>query len=411
VKLHKLSDRQVRSAPVGRYSDGGGLYLNVRSKTARSWLFFYVSDNKRTELGLGPYPDIGLSKARELAAELRSARAEGIDPKQARDKKRERSATFAVCAEEMLSDLSPGWTDKYRDQYRRGLTVEAAALADMPVTAISTDDVLRVLEPLWTQQPDAARRLRPQIEKLLDWSKARGLRQGENPARWRGHLANLLPKQNQIKQHYAAMPYQNVPTFLAEVRDVAGIGARGLELLVLTAVRSNEIRAAEWSEFDLAAKVWTIPTHRMKARREHRVPLSDRAVAILSELAKTRRSHFLLPGYDSSRHGSHELLRGVVQRLGRQCTVHGFRSSFRDWAAERTMVPREIAEMALAHMIGTATELAYLRSDLFEKRAELMQQWADFCGSTVGNVITLQRRAMVYAQSEPSRCYPKPNHL
>jgi hypothetical protein len=193
MKLHKLTDRFCRSAPVGRHNDGGGLYLRVGSKTARSWLFLHRSGGKRPELGLGPYPSISLSRARELAAELRTAKAEGVNPKQMRDKKRERSATFTVCAEEMLSDLSPGWTDKYRDQYRRGLTVEAAALADMPIAAVSTDDVLRVLAPLWTKQPDAAQRLRPQLEKLLDWSKARGYRDGENPARWRGHLANLLP--------------------------------------------------------------------------------------------------------------------------------------------------------------------------------------------------------------------------
>jgi integrase len=326
-----------------------------------------------------------------LAAELRAAKAEGVDPKQARDKKRERSATFAVCAEEMLSDLSPGWTSKHRYQYRRSLTVEAAALADMPIAAVDTSDILRVLAPLWTKQPDGAQRLRLRLEKLLDWAKAKGYRDGENPARWRGHLANLLPKQSQIKQHYAAMPYQDVPSFLAEVRGMDGLGARGLELLILTAVRSNEIRAAKWSEFDIANKTWIIPAQRMKARREHRVPLSDRAVAILSELAKTRRSDFLLPSYDSSQHGSHELLRYVLQRLGRgQYTAHGFRSSFADFARERTAAQHEVVELSLAHTIGSAVVRAYSRTDLFQKRAAFMEAWANFCSTpTSDNVVKL----------------------
>jgi integrase len=362
----------------------------VTSKTARSWLFLYRSGGKRPEIGLGSYPDVGLSRARERAAELRTARAEGIDPKQARDKKRERSATFAVCAEEMLSDLGPGWSRRYRHQYRRSLTVEAEALGNMPISAVSTDDVLRVLAPIWLTRSDGAQRLRLRIEKLLDWAKAKGLRQGENPARWRGHLANLLPKQNKLSRHYAAMPYQDVPTFLAEVRGKSGYGARGLELLILTATRSAEVIGATWDEFDLAAKVWAIPTARMKSRREHRIPLSDRAVEVLNELAAIRRGDYLLPSHAAGRHASHAVLDQVVKRLGRQCTVHGFRSSFADFATERTAAAFEVVELCLAHVVGNAVVQAYRRSDLFERRAVLMRQWASFCSTpTADNVVTL----------------------
>jgi integrase len=350
VERNKLNDRKVRAASPGRHGDGGGLYLQVRG-ASRSWLFLYRWQGRRVELGLGAYPAISLARARQIAAELTSAKTEGIDPRQARNKRRVHSVTFGQCAEMMLTDLEPGWSNvRYRYQYRRSLTVEAALLRDLSVGGIGTDDVLRVLQPLWLTRPDSARRLRLRIEKLLSWAKARGFRDGPNPAAWRDHLVNLLPRQIRVQQqHFAAMDYREVPAFLTEVRGMRGTGARGLELLILTAVRSNEIRDAEWSEFDLASKTWTIPAHRMKSRREHRVPLSNRAVTILTEMVKTRRSEFLLPSYNSHQHGSHELLRYVLRRLGRgQYTAHGFRSSFRDWAAERTTIPSEIAEIRSA---------------------------------------------------------------
>jgi integrase len=392
MKLHKLSDRQARSAPVGVHGDGGGLYLNVRSKSARSWLFLYRSNNKRTELGLGPYPDIPLSRARELAAELRAAKAEGIDPRQARDTRRDRSVTFAACAEIMLSDLSAGWSKQHLQQWRHSLIVQAAALHDLPIGKVNTDDVLRVLAPIWMTKPESAQRLRLRIERLLDWAKARRLRQGENVARWRGHLINLLPKQNRIKEHYAAMPYQDVPDFLLRLRALEGYGAAGLRLAILTAARSKEVIQARWDEFDLEAKIWVIPGAKMKGKREHRVPLSAAAVGVLNELAATRRGDFILPGYSADRHASHAILDHVLYRLGEDVTVHGFRSSFRDWAAERTTVPREVAEKALAHVVGNEAERSYARSDLFEQRRPLMQQWADFCGGvSAGEVIPLRR--------------------
>jgi integrase len=364
MKLHKLSERFCRSAPVGLHGDGGGLHLKVKSKTARSWLYLYSSNDKRTELGLGPYPAIGLSRARELAAEYRTARAEGLDPRQERDRKRERSATFASAAEEMLSDLGSGWSERHRDAYRRSLMVGAARLASLPIAAISTDDVLAVLAPIWPT--DGARRLQRRLETLLDWAKARGLRQGENVARWRGHMAVLLPKRSKVQRHYPAMQYQDVPAFLAEARDMSGYGARGLELLILTATRSNEIIGARWSEFNLDARppCWVIPAERMKNRKEHRVPLSSQAIKVLNELAAIKRGDYLLPSWDASRHASHSVLQHAVKRLGRTVpTVHGFRSSFADFAREQVGAAHELIELSLF-----AQHRVCRRASLFQNR-------------------------------------------
>jgi integrase len=265
-------------------------------------------------------------------------------------------------------------------------------LADLPIASIGTEDVLRLLQPLWLAKPGRTRRLQRRVEKLFDWSRARGYRQGENPARWRGHLATLLPKQSGTQRHYAAMPYQDIPAFLTVIRAMRGYGARGLELLILTATRSAEVIGSRWDEFDLERREWTIPAQRMKSRREHRIPLSDAAIAVLTELQAIRRGGFVLPSYSADRHASHAVLDRVLKLIRRDCTVHGFRSSFRDWAAERTMIDPTIAEMALAHQVGTATERAYLRSDQFARRADLMQRWADYCMGSLGdNVVSLRR--------------------
>jgi integrase len=390
MKLHKLSERFCRSAPAGKFGDGGGLWFHVKSKTARSWLFLYTSNDKRTEMGLGPYPTVGLSRAREKAAEYRTMLAEGLDPKQERNKKRERSTTFANAVEEMLRDRGSGWSERHRDAYRRSLLVGAEKLASLPIAAINTDDVLAVLAPIWPT--DGARRLQRRLETLLDWAKARGLRQGENVARWRGHLAVLLPKLSKVQRHYPAMPYQDVPAFLAEVRDVSGYGARGVELLILTATRSAEVIGARWSEFDLANKVWVIPAERMKNRKEHRIPLSSQAVEVLDELAAIKRGDYLLPGWDANRHASHSVLQHVVKRLGYTCTVHGFRSSFADFAREQVGAAHELIELSLSHSIGSAVVQAYSRSDLLRRRATLAQQWSDYCSMSVAdNIVPLRR--------------------
>jgi integrase len=299
--LHKLSDRFVRNAKIGMHSDGGGLYLRVTGKTARSWLFVYRVGTKRTELGLGGYPAITLSRARELAAELRAARAEGIDPKEARTARKRRSVTFGDVAGEALAAWTPGWTARHAGQVRKSLTVDAAALRDMPIAAVDTAAVLSVLQPRWLTTPDTAQRLRLRLELLLDYAKAKGLRDGENPARWRGHLRNLLPRQNKIRQHYAAMDYRDLPQFMAEVRNVEGYGALALHLLVLAAARTTEVIGARWSEFDLEAKVWLIPAHRTKSRRQHVVPLSDQAISVIRELWEVRRGQFLIPSYHADR--------------------------------------------------------------------------------------------------------------
>ena len=390
---HKLYDRTCRSAKPGMHGDGGGLFLKVSGKTARSWLFIYRVGSKRTELGLGGYPAVNLARARQLASELRSARAEGIDPREARGARRQRSVKFGEVAEVMLEALSPGWSNAtHCHQWRKSLTVDAAMLRDMPIGSITTDHILQALQPHWLSRPESARRLRLRLEKLLDFAKARGLRDGENPARWRGHLANLLPKQSKIRQHFAAMPYSDLPQFLTEVRGKSGYGALALQLLVLTATRTAEVVGARWDEFDLEARLWSIPAARMKSRREHRVPLSGAALVVLRQLWEVRRGPYVFPSHDASRHAAETLMAHVVQRSGRRETVHGFRASFRTWASEQTAIPREVIEMALSHVVGSAVERAYARSDLFERRAQLMEMWAGYCTSKpAAKVIALQR--------------------
>src|ERR1700722_3331129 len=396
---NKLSDRTCRTARPGMHGDGGSLYLRVASKTARSWVFLYRVGEKRTELGLGPYPAVTLSQARQDASECRAARAQGITDLKSWRRTRTRayapshSPTFAAVAEEMLAAKSPGWTSKHAAEHRKSLMVDAVSLHTLPIAAVDTKAVLTALTPRWLATPDTAKRLRLRIESTLDYAKAKGLRQGENPARWRGHLKNLLPKQTRQTVHHAAMAYRDVPQFLTTVRGISGYGALALQLLILTAARTGEIVGARWDEFDLAAKVWTIPAARMKARREHRVPLSDPALDILRELWEVRRSHFLFPSHDASRHASKMLMAHIIERHGTGQTVHGYRSAFRDWAGEQTSFPREVIEMSLAHVVGTAAERAYARSDLFERRRQLMEAWADFLTRPAGpaNVVLMLR--------------------
>jgi integrase len=394
---HKLSDRACRAYRTGLHGDGGGLYLSINnSKTAaRSWLFVYRVGDKRTELGLGPYPTISLHRARELASELRTARANGIIDLKVWRKTRQplghTGKTFGAAAQEMLAAKKPGWSAKHIQQWTKSLMHDAASLHAMPIAAVDTEAILAVLQPHWLRTPESALRLRLRLEGLLDYAKAREWRSGENPARWKGHLKNLLPRQNRQVEHFAAMPYGDLPKFLAKVRGREGYGALALALCILTATRTAEVIGARWEEFDFKAKVWTIPADRMKGRREHRIPLSTAALDVLRELGKVRRGHFLIPAPNASKHASKAVMDHVVKRAGERVTVHGFRSTFRDWAGEQTSFPSNVIEMALSHVIGSAVERAYARSDLFAKRHQLMQLWADHCTGAVGKVIPLRR--------------------
>lgn len=384
--LHKLTDRKVKAvSKPGRVSDGGGLYLRVRNADAKSWAFLYRRGDKWNEIGLGAYKDISLARARELASSMRAMLAEGRDPKAERD--RESEPTFGECVDRFLASMEAGWrNEKHRAQWRMTLgDAYCAAIRPKKVSAILTEDVLGVLTPIWQTKPETASRIRGRIERILDFAKARGWRTGENAAVWRGHLRSILPaRQKLTRGHHAAMPYREIPAFMERLRRAEALAARALEFGILTAARSGEVYGAHWLEFDLEAGLWTVPAERTKAGRPHRVPLSGAALAIIKALHETRMSEYVFPGQKAGKPLSSSAMEMLLRRMkADQYTVHGFRSAFRDWAGDETGFPREVAEAALAHSVGDATEAAYRRSDALAKRRGLMEAWADYCDGAV----------------------------
>jgi len=408
TRIGRLSALTVKAAARGKtpgyYHDGLGLYLQVTPNGA-SWVFrFKVAGGKRREMGLGPLHTITLAEAREKAVACRKLRLEGIDPIEARRATRTAALieaasamTFRQCAEAYIAVHKSGWKNaKHRAQWPQTLGSFAyPVFGDLPVAAVDTALVMKAIEPIWLEKPETATRLRGRIESVIDWAKTRGYRQGENPARWKGHLQNLLPAKGKIHRtrHLAAMRFEEVGGFMAELRAQEGIAARALELLILTATRTGELRGAVWSEFDIAERLWTIPAERMKGDREHRVPLSDAAMAVIEQMRALRQSEHVFPGRDANRPLSETAMLMVLRRLGRDLTGHGFRSTFRDWCAERSGVPREIAELALSHAVGSAVEQAYMRTDLLQRRRQLMDAWARFCGQPPGGSVVPMRRA------------------
>jgi integrase len=339
----------------------------------------YRWHGKPTEIGLGSARDVTLARARELRRQARSNLAEGLNPKDAR--KPPNTATFGECADRVIEAMRPSWrNEKHIAQWTMTLRHYAAPLRHLPVDKVGTDDVLSVLKTLWNLKPETASRLRGRIERVLDAAKAQGLRSGENPARWRGHLNQLLPKRPRLTRgHHAAMSYLAVPGFISNLQSRSAIAALALEFAILTAARSSEVLGARWNELDLDRAIWTVPPERMKAAREHRVPLSSRALRIVTDLEDSRTSDFVFPGEKAGRPLSGGALEMVLRRMKEGATVHGFRSSFRDWAAECTNFPNEVCEAALAHVIRNQAEAAYRRGDLFEKRRKLMDSWGTYC--------------------------------
>ncbi len=334
-------------------------------------------------MGLGPLETVTLAAARVAAHRARTLLADGVDPIAER-RTRERSVPlFRGMAHRYVQSHRSGWSNaKHARQWLRTLEVHAfPVVGSLPVDAIETSHVMRVLQPLWTSKPETAARLRGRIEKILDSATVQGHRTGPNPARWRGHLEALLPARSRVRTvtHHRALSWREVPEFMARLRQQVGIAARACELLVLCAARSGEVRFATWSEFDMDARVWTVPAGRMKTRREHRVPLAGDAVDLLRALP--READLVFPSTVNGGPLRSKTLRSVVEEIGADATVHGFRSSFRDWCAESTAYPRELAEQALAHAVGNAVEAAYRRGDLFDKRRKLMTEWASYCGS------------------------------
>jgi len=395
-KITALFVRHVKRP--GRYCDGRNLYLQVRKSTrkiptdavTKSWVFRYVRFGKNTWMGLGSYPDVSLAEAREFATQERKKLLRNIDPlgdKRARKiaarTAHENMLTFGQCAERYVDSQAPGWSNpKHIEQWRSTLeNLAGPVIGRRPVDQIDTALVMRCIEPLWATKTETASRLRGRIESVLDWAKVRGYRHGDNPARWRGHLDKLLPRPSQVARvkHHAALPYTEVGAFMTTLQSDPGVAARALEFTILTAARSNEVIQATWSEFDMDLKLWIVSAERMKSKREHRVPLSDAALAALQAMKK-RSSNYVFPGHKRNSHLSGAAMMQVLKRLGcTDITVHGFRSTFRDWCAESTNYPSHVAEMALAHVLQDKTEAAYRRGDLLEKRTRLMADWAKYC--------------------------------
>jgi len=403
--LNRLSTLKVDKAKQpGMYADGGGLYLRVAEGGSKQWIFRYVANGRLRDMGIGPCHTFTLAEARERATEQRKLRLSGIDPiahKRAQQgaaaAENARAMTFRQCATGFMRDNEKKWTHpKHRQAWETTLTKYVyPKLGELPVGLIDTPLVLEVIKPLWARIPETASRVRGRIESVLGWATVHGYRSGDNPARWEKHLDQALPARAEVakKEHHAALPYTQVAAFMGKLRQDSSVMARCLEFITLTACRLGEAAGATWKEIDFEARTWTIPAERMKAAREHKVPLSAAAIALLKDVAAIRHSDYVFPGYKHGRPLGHNGLWTVAKRAGgADITVHGLRSTFRDWAAERTNFPREVAEMALAHAIPNAVEAAYRRGDLFQKRVRLMDAWADYCGKpqASGKVVALR---------------------
>ena len=407
-KYNQLSPRRVSTVSKrGRYADGGGLYLQVSENGAKSWLFRYMMNNKSRQMGLGSARTFSLPEAREKATECRKLVYEGIDPIEHRKLARglalaetKKAMTFRECAEQYISAHSAGWTNlKHAKQWTSTLKNYAyPVFGDLPVQVIDTGMVMKVLEPIWTTKTETASRVRGRIEAILDWASVRKYREGENPARLKGHLDKLLPQRSKVQKvkHHPALPYDQIGDFMEKLGGQEGVAAKGLELKILTATRTGEVIGAKWDEIDLDQAVWTIPADRMKGGSEHRVPLSGTALNVLSQIKTVRVSDYVFPGGKKNSPLSNMAFNQLLKRMNIPKDVavpHGFRSTFRDWAAERTGVQNEVAEMALAHTVSSKVEAAYRRGDLFEKRRRLMEAWAEYCSSPApgdSNVVSMR---------------------
>lgn len=396
----------------GFHAVGGvsGLYLCVSRGGGRSWILRYNALNgRRRDLGLGSLADLTLSEARDAASAARKLLKQGIDPIDSKRAQLDalraaagKRMSFKQCFEGFYDAHADGWrNDKHALQWKRSLKNHADALMSMDVAMIDTPHILKVLEPIWREKTEAASRVRGRIESVLNWAAARGYRRGENPARWKGHLDQLLPRPSKIRQivHYPALPHPEIGDFMSALRKHEGAGARALEFAILTAARSGEVRGAQWSEINLKERIWTIPAGRMKAGKQHVVPLSEAALAILRRMQREKLNEFVFPGTRDDKPLSDMSLTAVLRRMGRRdLTAHGFRSTFRDWCAEATSYPHEMAEMALAHAIGNKTEAAYRRGNMLAKRFRLMADWAKRCAeptraSSKAAVVPIRRKA------------------
>ena len=388
---HRLTALKAAAAKAkGLHHDGGGLYLRVTATGSKSWMLRYTLNGLTRDMGLGPYPKVSLAGARQQAVAQRDLVGRRIDPLNSRKAAIAADrlsalgiVTFRECAEVLLKSNESAWRNpKHRQQWRNTLTAYAyPVIGDVAIGAIDTTHVLKILEPIWQTVPETASRLRGRIERVLDAAKARGLRTGENPCRWRGHLDALLPPRRKVRAvvHHPALPYAELPSFMRALQSRSGLSARALEFTILTAARTNEALGARWPEFDLQERLWTVPACRMKGEREHRVPLSPRAVRIMRDLEDIQTSEFVFPGIKSGRPLSDMALLMLLRDIRPGITTHGFRSTFKDWCAECTSTPNFVSEAALAPALPDAVEAAYRRGDLLQKRRKLMEAWESFC--------------------------------
>jgi integrase len=404
--IHRLTDRQIKTT-TKPLNDGGNLWIYPKGN-ARNWFFRYMLAGRARQMGLGGYPDVSLAEARDAAAEYRRVLKSGIDPIEHRQAEAKRKAlasakviTFTQCAARYIRSHRHGWRNrKHARQWASTLrTYACPIIGAMPATEVATEDVLRILTPIWTTKTETAKRVQGRIENILDWATARRYRSGDNPARWRGHLDKILPRPSRVKRvtHHPAMPYAELPTFMAELRSHDGVAARALEFTILTASRTREALGAQWHEIDLATGIWNVPSERMKAKRPHRVPLTVEAVAILNALPRV--TEYVFAGSRYGRPISNMSMLQTMRRMGYgvngtrgDYVPHGMRSAFRDWCAEQTSFPREVAEAALAHVNPNKVEASYQRGDLFEKRRQLMQAWARYLLQPAGGTVVPLKR-------------------
>ena len=408
-QLHRLNALTVKAETrKGMYADGGGLYLQVSRFDTKSWIYRFTRNKRTRDMGLGGFPDVSLSEAREEAQNCRKLVRKGMDPIEVRQSERQalqavavKTMTFKQCADKYIAAHSKGWKNvKHARQWTSTLeTYVYPVIGNLSVADVDIGLVLKILESIWSEKPETASRVRGRIESVLDWATARKYREGENPARWKGNLDKILPARSKVQQvkHHAALPYDDLGDFMAALSEQEGIAALGLELLILTAARTGEIIKARWSEFDLDAATWIIPADRMKAGKEHRVPLSEPALDVLARLKEVAQNDFILPGHRPKNGLSNMAFLQLLKRMGRNdLTAHGFRSTFKDWATERTNYPNEVSEMALAHSVGNKVEAAYRRGDLYEKRVRIMRDWGEYCKQQHNSGDSLSRVSVLF---------------
>lgn len=390
--INRLSARSVLTIKAsGLHGDGNGLYLRVGEEGSRSWVFRFMIRRKARSMGLGSASVVSLAEARNLALDLKRQVQKGVDPLNAKrtgveriQKESAKAPTFKDCAEGYIGAHRSGWSNaKHAAQWSSTLATYAfPEIAERPVAEIDTSAMLKILNPIWASKNETANRVRNRIECILDWAAAQNMRQTANPARWKGHLAMLLPNPHRVHkvQHRPALPFSEISAFVAGLRERHALSALALEFCILTASRTGEVIAAKWSEIDFEQRLWTVPAERMKTRRPHRVPLSAEAMTVLHELEKASSSDFVFSVGRGDKHLSNMAMLTLLRRMERaDITVHGFRSTFRDWAAETTEFPNELVEMALSHTVGNQVEAAYRRGDMLERRQKLMDAWAQYC--------------------------------